>query len=128
VEQLLLELLYRLEVIGDRDESLYDTVVREKMGDAIFFGFVKPQPDYELPDDYGMPDAENGDIKTALAEYINGMHTLAQATGITTFHGRLKAFQNSSVRTAKQKNDFDDFFGWSNPEFFDDDGNVTRLH
>jgi hypothetical protein len=33
MEQLLLELLIRLETVGERDESLFDTVVREKIGD-----------------------------------------------------------------------------------------------
>ena len=66
MEQLLLELLIRLETVGERDESLFDTVVREKMGDQIFYGFIKPQPGYVLPDEYGMPDEENRLIKLRL--------------------------------------------------------------
>ena len=128
MEQLLLDLLYRLEAIGDRDESLYDTVVREKMGNAVFFGFVKPRPGFVLPDDYGMPEEENQAIKAALGAYIEGAKSLAPAAGLDTFHKRLAAFQNSVVRTAGQKNDYDDFFEWSNPELFDEDGNVTRLY
>jgi len=127
MEQLLLDLLYRLEAIGDRDESLYDTVVRQKVGNAVFFGFVKPWPGFVLPDDYDMPAEENRAIKAALGAYIEGARALAPAAGLDTFHKRLAAFQNSAVRTAGQKNDFDDFFGWSNPELFDEAGNVTRL-
>jgi hypothetical protein len=66
MEQLLLELLTRLEAVGERDESLFDTVVREKMGGPIFYGFIKPEPGYVLPDDYGMPEEENRRSKAAL--------------------------------------------------------------
>jgi hypothetical protein len=128
MEHLLLELLERLEAIGERDESLYDTVVREKMGNAVFFGFVKPQPGFVLPDDYGMDEEENRAIKAALGAYIEGAKSKAPAAGLDTFHKRLAAFQNSSIRTIKQKEDFDDFFGWSNPELFDEAGTVTRLY
>ena len=124
MEQILLELLIRLEAVGDRDESLFDSVVREKMGNAVFFGFIKPLPGFVLPDDYGMPEEENRAIKAALGAYIEAARELAPAAGLDTFHKRLAAFQNSAVRTAEQKNDFDDFFGWSNPELFDVAGNV----
>jgi hypothetical protein len=123
VEQLLLELLIRLEAVGERDESLYDTVVREKMGDPIFYGFIKPEPGYVLPDDYAMPDEENRLIKVALKAYIEGARALATALGLNSFHKRLASFQNLAVRT-EQKNDYDDFFGWMNPDLFDEAGNV----
>ena len=128
MEQLLLDLLYRLETIGDRDKSLYDTVVREKMGNAVFFGFVKPQPGFVLPDEYGMSEVENRAIKAAIGAYIEGTRSLATSAGLETFHKRLAAFQNSAIRTTGQKNNYDDFFGWSNPELFDEGGNVTRLY
>ncbi len=125
MEQLLLDLMRRLEAVGDHDESLYDTVVREKMGDPIFYLFVKPKSGYVMPDDYGMSDEDNGVIKAALQEYIAGALTLAPALGLDTFHMRLAAFQNSAVRT-EQTNYYDDFFGWSNPKLFDEAGNVIR--
>ena len=128
MEQLLLDLMNRLEAVGEHDESLFDTVVREQMGLAVFLGFIKPEPSFVLPDDYGMSEEDNHEIKAALATYIEGAQALAPQLGIDTFHKRLAALQNSAVRTAEQKNDFDDFFGWSNPELFDEDGNVTRLY
>lgn len=127
MNELLLELLYRLEAIGDRDESLYDTVVREKMGDAVFSGFIRSEPKYVLPDDYGMNEDDNRAIKSALKAYIDGALKLAPTIGLDTFHTRLNAFQNSDVCTEKQKNYFDDFFGWSNPELFDEAGNVVQI-
>jgi hypothetical protein len=125
VEQLLLDLMRRLEAIGDRDESLYDTVVREKMGDPVFHLFIKPKAGYLMPDDYGMSDEDNRAIKAALCEYIDRALTLAPKVGLDTFHKRLAAFQDLEVRT-EQANYYDDFFGWSNPEQFDCEGNVIR--
>jgi hypothetical protein len=125
VEQLLLNLMRLLEAVGDRDESLYDTLVREKMGEPIFYLFVKPKPEYVMPDDYGMSDDDSRAIKTALKEYIEGALVLAPKLGLETFHKRLAAFQNGEVCT-EQKNYCDDFFGWSNPELFDEAGNVIR--
>jgi hypothetical protein len=35
--------LIRLETVGERDESLFDTVVREKIGDPILLWFHQSQ-------------------------------------------------------------------------------------
>ena len=112
-----------LEMIGDRDESLYDTVVREAMGDPIFHLFIKPTPGYNLPDDYGMQDNDNLVIKAILRDYTTKASDLAASLGLRTFHQRLAAFQNGDIAT-ERKNYFDDFFGWSNPDWFDHTGNV----
>lgn len=115
----------KLEAIGDRDESLYDSVVREKMGDPIFYLFVRPTAGYAMPDEYGMDDEENRLIKTALQEYIKGALALAPTVGLNTFHERLAAFQVEEAHT-ERGNFYDDFFGWSNPDVFDESGNVIR--
>ena len=125
MEQLLLDLMRRLEAVGDRDESLYDTVVREKMGDPIFYLFIKPKTGYVMPDDYGMGDEDNRAIKAALRQYIDGALALAPALGLDAFHKRLAAFQNGEVHT-EGANYYDDFFGWSAPQLFDEAGNVIR--
>jgi hypothetical protein len=70
-----------------------------------------------------MPDAENRLIKAALQAFIEGATSLVSAQDLDSFHKRLAAFQNLAVRT-KQKNDYDDFFGWMNPDAFDEAGNV----
>lgn len=124
MEQLLLDLMWRLETVGNRDESLYDTVVREAMGDPIFYLFVKPTPGYAMPDDYGMSGDDNRAIKAALRDYIEGALSLAPSLGLDTFHKRLAAFQNGEVCTGA--NYYDDFFGWSDPKVFDEAGNVVR--
>lgn len=70
-----------------------------------------------------MPEDENRLIKAALKAYIEGARSNAQALGLDSFHERLAAFQNLAVRT-EQKNDYDDFFGWMNPNLLDEAGNV----
>ncbi len=75
MEQLLLDLLNRLEGIGERDESLYDTVVREKMREAVFFAFIKPTPGYALPGMFR-------DIERFLAETgADRQHPMLRDTG-----------------------------------------------
>jgi hypothetical protein len=123
MEQLLLELLIRLEAVGERDGFLFDTEVRERLGDPIFYGFIKPEPGYVPPDDYGMADEENRLIKAALLAYIEGAKSLAPALGLDSFHQRLTAFQNLAVQTG-QGNDYHDIFGGMNPDEFDEAGNV----
>ena len=125
MEQLLLDLMRRLEAVGDRDESLYGSVVREKLGDPIFYLFVQPTPGYLMPDDYGLLCDDNPGIKVAMREYIDGALALAPSLGLDTFHKRLAAFQLEDART-ERGNYFDDFFGWINPNQFDHDGNVVR--
>ncbi len=122
MEALLIALLRRLEVIGDRDESLYDTYVREKMGSTIFHAYLKQTPGYVLPDDYGMPEEDNRLIKEALREYAEAARALAPTLGIDTFHKRLDAFQNIEVGTGR--NQYDEFFGYSPPNAFDASGEV----
>ncbi len=125
MEELLLELMRKLEIVGDRDESLYDSVVREKMGDPIFNLFIKPTAGYVMPDYYGVSEEEDRLIKAALREYIDGALALAATLGLDTFHKRLAAFQIGEART-ERGNYYDDFFGWSNPAVFDESGNVIR--
>lgn len=119
MEQLLLDLMRKLEVIGDRDESLYDSVVREWMGDPIFYLFIKPTPGYVLPDYYSVNDEEDRHVKAALREYIDGALALAPTLGLDTFHKRLAAFQQEDTRT-ERGNYHDDFFGWWNPAVSDE--------
>jgi hypothetical protein len=49
----------RLEAIGEQHEELYDTDVRERMFEAVKRAFLKPEPDYQLPKDFGMFEASS---------------------------------------------------------------------
>jgi hypothetical protein len=122
MEPVLLELLHRLEAIGE----LFDSAVREAMDDAVFDGFIKPRPGYVLPDKFAMfSDQENRRVKEALVWFLPAAWEAAERDGLDTFQKRLAAFQNLAVRTERQ-NDYNDFFGRSNPELFDEAGNVIR--
>ncbi len=124
IEELMLDLLRKLETIGDRDDSLFDSTVRMAMSDAIFFLFIRPKPGYRLPDDYGLPDESNRAIRDALGAYIDGALALAPALGLDTVHKRLAAFQNGEVHTEQEMFSYVDFFGHCNPKQFDDGGNT----
>jgi hypothetical protein len=126
VDDVLLELLYRLEAVGDAHGELFDSDFREAMDAAVFYGFIKPKAGYALPETFALFTPE-GDrkVREVLAWFLPAARQAAERTGLDTFHKRLWAFQNLEVRTAR-KNDYNDFFGWSNPELFDEAGNVIR--
>jgi hypothetical protein len=128
MEELLLTLLSRLEAVGDRNEFLYDSVVRQRMGDAIFHGFIKAEPGFVLPREFNhrMSDADYRLVRDAIGEFIEKARALAGSAALDTFHKRLAAFQNCEVRTPVKKNDTEDLFGWSDPVVFDERGEVIR--
>jgi len=105
---------------------LFDSDVREAMDDAVFDGFTKPNAGYALPEKFAMFTPE-GDrmVREVLAWFLPVAREAAKWAGLDTFHKRLRAFQNLEVGTAR-KNDYNGFFGWSNPEQFDEAGNVIR--
>ena len=129
MEKLLLELLETLEEIGRSHEEVYDSDCRERMGDAVFYFFIAPSPSYELPRDFGLcSDDANQQVRAALSRYVESARELAARLGLADFHARLAAFQNSDVRTSRGREQFDAFFGWSNPRCFDSSGRVVNLN
>ena len=126
MDAILLELLLRLEAISNEHKELFDSEVRERMGLAVFHGFVKPMHDFQLADDFGMFSSNaNAQVRSALAEYLEKGNALAANLRLSTFHQRLAAFQNDAVRTPGQVwNDFDEFFGTTDPDWYDHEGNV----
>ncbi len=116
----------RLSEIGELHEEIYDTVCREKMGDPIFFLLIKPDPNYGMPEDFGLTDpGANKLVKAVLLEYVTKAKATAALEGIETFHERLAAFQNEDLCSDRCGNDHDDFFGWMNPDGFNSSGNET---
>jgi hypothetical protein len=128
VDELLFKLLLRIEEIGNIHEELFDSDVRQAMGDAVFYGFIRPLAGYQLPDDFGMFSASaNQQVRTAISEYVDSANRRADELGLSTFHQRLAAFQNRSVRTPSERwNDFDEFFGYTNPDSYDENGTVIN--
>lgn len=126
MESVLLELLHRLETIGERHEELFDSEVRESMDQAVGAGFINPEASYGLPETFGMnSDDGNRSVREALAWFLVAASNAAAADRLDTFHKRLAAFQNHEVRTS-QLNDFSDFFGWANLDHFDEAGHLIR--
>tara|TARA_R110002049_G_C9026253_1_gene551704 strand:- start:81 stop:995 length:915 start_codon:yes stop_codon:yes gene_type:complete len=127
MEELLRQLLNRLEQVGSNHEELYDTECRERMGNAVMDGFVRNKGDFVLADDFGLYATEaNLAVKEALAEYITKANSQAAESSITDFHERLAAFQNSDVESDGEGSFYDDFFGHSAPDAFDSTGNVIE--
>jgi hypothetical protein len=118
--ELLLQLLQELELIGVDHEEVYDTVCRDKMSDVIWNLFILPAKKYKYPDDFGLySNSSNQEIKQALQTYIDGANKVKITShSLILFQNRLAAFQDTEIET-KNKNQFDDFFGWFNPEIKD---------
>lgn len=117
MKEILLDLMKRLEAVGEQHEELYDTEVRNAMGRTIFRGFLRPEPEFELVDDFlDAPDA-NKAIQDALVAYIQAAKERAPQLGYTTFHQRLAAFQDCGVFTESGAT-CDEFFGAYNPKLY----------
>ncbi|MBX9681169.1 MAG: hypothetical protein K2X38_20620 [Gemmataceae bacterium] len=127
MDTLLLAFLERLERVAMEHEGLFDSEVRQRLRNAIMGGFVSPNVDYVVPEEFGMySEHANQMVRSALSEFICNANGQAQALGILTFHGRLQAFQNPSVRTPVEKNDYEEFFGHTESENFDRSGNLLQ--
>ncbi|MEM6471082.1 MAG: hypothetical protein AAF802_16100 [Planctomycetota bacterium] len=126
MDDLLKQLLNALDVVGQSNGEIYDTVCRERMSDPIFHLFILPDPDYSVGDDFGLtsPDA-NAAVKTALLTYCSAANAMANELGINAFHDRLAAFQKEDIASDVEQNYFDDFFGWMNPGNFPATGKVV---
>lgn len=123
MDELLRELLDRLDLVGQTHEEIYDSECRELMIAPIFHLFLKPDPSYEIPDHFGLHDENaNQRVKTALCQYVQSANELAASSGVDTFHTRLSAFQNGDVASRVEQNYFDDFFGWMAPSHYDESG------
>jgi hypothetical protein len=123
MDELLKSLLNRLEVVGKEHTELYDTECRERMGDAVFDGFIRPREGFVVPSEYGLysPDA-NARVRTAIYDYITAANSAAAALGLKSFHQRLSAFQNENVRSDIEGVYYDDVFGYCRPESFNELG------
>ena len=128
MEQLLLELLVRLERLGETHGELYDSEAREQIGGIVMDGFVRRKSEFVMPDRLGMlTDTADIELREALAEYIERANKLADEIGLSSFHARLAAFQNRAVRTNPAIDvGYDELFGHSPPEWYDDAGSIRE--
>lgn len=126
MESLLLDLLRRLEHLGDNHGELYDSEAREQIGGLVMEGFVRKTPGFIMPERLGMLSEEaDSELRRILSEYIEAANRLADEIGLSSFHARLAAFQNRAVRTNPAIDvDYEELFGHTPPEWYDETGNV----
>jgi hypothetical protein len=121
MDELLLELLNRLEAIGQEHEEIYDSEVRDQMREAVHDGFLDLVPGYKLPDTFGLrSDEGNRLVREALSSYIEAATAKAQALGLT-FKQRLNAFQSTDAMTPTGTT-ADEFCGYTSPDLFTESG------
>jgi hypothetical protein len=123
MNELLRQLLNQLERIGHDHGELYDSVCRERMSDAVFDGFIRPQAGFSVPGDFGLHSREANDaVGKALSTFIEHANRHAADVGMSSFEQRLAAFQNGDIMSEVEGNYYDDFFGHSDPQSFDAGG------
>ncbi len=126
MQEILKVLLDRLDEIGFEYEELFDSEVRQTMSKAIMNGFVRARNDCVIPSEFGMFTAKGNEaVKIAIVTFVEMATRKAEEMGLATFHGRLSALQDDSVHSVNG-NDYDEFLGHSQPEFFDEAGTVIR--
>jgi hypothetical protein len=89
---------------------------------AVFRSFLRPEPGYQLPNDYGLYTGDSDRaVAEAIAEFSSAAQALAPSLGLTSFQQRLAAFQDCSVFT-EAGTTYDEFFGYQAPGWYDMDG------
>jgi hypothetical protein len=117
MEAVLLEFLQRLEAVADQ----FDEQVCTALGGDVFHGFLKPDPNYQLPDAFGMRTEEaDALVGDALARFLSAAHQVAQQFGLDTYQKRLDAVQNPNVHTAGGRN-YEAFFDCLDAEWWDNE-------
>ena len=126
MNDLLKNLLDGLSAIGKSHEEIYDTECRERMGLAVFDGFVRRVPNFVLSDDFGLYETEaNQSVKQLLSKYIFAANNLTDINNVQSFVERLSSFQNDTIQSDSGEY-YDDFFGFSNPSSFDSFGELKH--
>ena len=104
-------LLNALDRVIEKHEEVGDTAVREAMFAAVFDGFLKPQPGYLLPPEFGMfSKAGNAAVHKILARFIEQAEAAARQDNLMTPQQRLDAFQGEVE--SNDGNGADEYFGY----------------
>jgi hypothetical protein len=106
------QLLNALDKLGEGGhDEVMDTDVREQMSDALHKTLVEPQPDYQLPEEFGMFSPEgNKKVKAALSKFF-AHPEFVEAKKLPTPKARLDAFQDVEVES-DGGNTLDEYFGY----------------
>jgi hypothetical protein len=125
MERALRAFLEELEAIQEDFDGLGDTDVRDLMGADIHRGFLRLEPGFVPSGEYGLEPAANDRVRDAIARFIKAGRLAAKREGLDSFHKRLAAFQDLDVTTAGGL-DYNDFFGYAKPSWYDASGNDLR--
>jgi hypothetical protein len=106
-------LLNDFESIWSIHREVDDTDVREQTYRVVFLGFIDQDPDFTLPDEFGMFEEEgNQGVKEALAKFLPAAVSEAKKLGLRTPEQRFDVFENGRI-TSDGGKPTDDFFGSS---------------
>ena len=127
MQAILRRLLDRLDAIAEQHDEVFEPVVRRAMSAAVFDGFLRATPGFDLPERFAMSSEEGArQVRQALAEFLTAAGRAAAASALGSFHERLSAFQDTAVRSAAGT-DYGDYFGWANPHDYDAEGAPASL-
>lgn len=116
-------LLDQLETIGETHEELYDTDCREQMSAAVMKRFLAMIKGSRMPQHFGMfSDDGNLAVRSALDAFIKTARKCVKSEELDTFHVRLVAFQNEQIVSSNKQLNYEEFFGYLEPEHFSKDG------
>ena len=115
VRALLVEFMDRLESIGEDHEELYDTDVRERMGEVIDNLLISPTGSTEIPADMGMFSAEgNRRVVDALRHYLDRAVPRAEELGLDAAARSAAVWDGDAISAAGSS--VDEFLGWRDPD------------
>lgn len=118
----MLDLLARLQRVGERHEELGDSDVAEAMTLAIHDCFLRPVPRGEMTRDFRLATATgNRQVCMALMRYVGAVLPIAHRLKLA-FHQRLAIFQDPNVTWGDQEIGVNDFFRYTPPGSYDKNG------
>lgn len=117
-------LLSALDQVAAESEEIFDSDCRQEMGEAVMEAFVRANGVEVIPKKFGIL---NDDACVVVHEAIAcfAMESL-KLLGSQSFKDRLESLQDTSVQS-DDGNDYEEYFGRTPSEFYDEDGNVLRL-
>jgi len=111
MKRALQNLLNSLDKIASEHKEIYDTVVREEIGYAIYESFVIGTTDFQLPQKFGMfTDEANEQIYSVLLQFLTDPEVTDTQSQLLTPEERLVAFQNPNIKSIVGTT-YEDFFG-----------------
>jgi len=108
------DLLDVLEAAEYAGTPLTDTDIRERLFGVINRGFIREEPDYQVPsgllDNCGGDEEQKARVRAALATFLKHARQQAVALGLNTPEKRRAAFLGSNVRSSSSATNVNEFF------------------